>query len=86
MKMIIGALALTLAVPAVAAPAPTAAAHADHAKHKGMDHGQLQQAKHDCKAHCEKMHQSAGKMDCMNMGEAKPAEPASGGHHSGHTH
>ncbi|MCL6740552.1 hypothetical protein LZ518_05325 [Sphingomonas sp. RB56-2] len=86
MKMIIGALALALAVPAAAQTAPAADPHAGHqmsAQMQGMDHSQHQQGKHDCKDCCDKMKQSGGKMECMDKkGEAKPAAPASGGHTS----
>lgn len=88
MNILFGALALALAVPAAAQTAP-AGAQESHAPHKGMDHGEHQQGKHDCKACCEKMKQSGGKMECMDRkGEAKPAAPASGGHdgHAGHAH
>ena len=85
MKMIIGALALALAVPAAAQTAPAGAPEA-HAQHQGMDHSLHQKGKHDCKDCCDKMKQSGGKMDCMDKkGEAKPAAPASGGH-EGHAH
>ena len=86
MKMFFGALALALAVPAAAQTAPSGAPDA-HAQHKGMDHSKHGQGKHDCKDCCDKMKQSGGKMECMdNMGEAKSAAPASGGHdaHTGH--
>ena len=88
MKMIIGALALALAVPAVAQTAPARVPDA-HAQHQGMDHSQDQKGKHDCKACCDKMKQSGGKMECMDKkGEAEPAAPSSGGHdsHAGHAH
>lgn len=89
MKIFIGALALTLAVPAVAQTSPAADPHAghtqqkamDHSQHKGMDHSDHQKGKHDCMECCDKMKQSGGKMECMDKkGEAKPAAPASGGH------
>lgn len=75
MKTLIGAIALTLAVPAVAQTAPAADSHASHARH--------QQDKHDCKACCEKMKQHGGKMECM--GKTSEAEPASidAGSHQG---
>ena len=88
MKLIIGAIALALAVPAAAQTAPAADPHAGH-QMKGMDHSEHQQGKHDCKECCDKMKQSGGKMECMDKkGEAKPAAPASGGHdgHAGHAH
>jgi uncharacterized protein involved in copper resistance len=81
MKTIISAIALTIAIPAYAQTAPAAD---PHAQHKGMDHSKDSESKHDCKACCEKMKQSGGKMECMDKkGEAKPAAPASG--HEGHT-
>ena len=89
MKMIFGALALALAVPAAAQTGPAADAPAGHAQHQGMDHSKHQQGKHDCKECCDKMKQSGGKMECMDKkGEAKPAAPSSGGHdgHEGHAH
>lgn len=88
MKMIFGALALALAVPAAAQSAP-AGAPDPHAQHKGMDHSKHGQGKHDCKDCCEKMKSKDGKMECMGKkGEATSAAPASGGHeaHSGHAH
>ena len=84
MKTIFGAIALTLAVPAFAQTAP---AVDPHAAHKGMDHSKHSEGKHDCKACCEKMKQSGGKMKCMDKkGEAKPAASSSGDHagHEGH--
>jgi hypothetical protein len=82
MKMIFGAIALALAVPAVAQTAPAAD---PHAQHKGMDHSQ---GKHDCKECCEKMKGKDGKMECMDKGEAKPASTDAGSHqgHDGHAH
>lgn len=88
MKMIIGALALALAVPAAAQTAP-AGAHDDHAQHQGMDHSKHEAGKHDCKDCCEKMKGKDGKMECMDKkGDAKPAATSSGNHegHSGHAH
>ena len=75
MKMLIGAVALALAVPAVAQTAPATDPHAGHAEQG--------KAKHDCKECCEKMKGKDGKMECMDKkGEAKPAAPASGDHTS----
>ena len=77
MKMLIGAVALALAVPAVAQTAPATDPHAGHAEPG--------KAKHDCKECCEKMKGKDGKMECMDKeGEAKPAES---GHaaHQGHS-
>lgn len=82
MKTIIGAIALTLAVPAFA---QAAAPQADHSQHQSMDHSQ-HKAGHDCKECCEKMKQKGGKMDCMDKkGEAKPAASEAGAH-QGHAH
>ena len=84
MKTILGAIALTFAVPAYAQTAPAAD---PHAQHKDMDHGQHQPGKHDCKACCEKMKGKDGKMECMEKkADAKPASPDASGHqgHSAH--
>ena len=83
MKMIIGALALALAVPAAAQTAPAADPHAGHqmsAQMQGMDHSQHQQGKHDCKDCCDKMTPSGGKLAGLDTtGDATPAAPAPGG-------
>jgi hypothetical protein len=82
MKTLISAIALTLAVPAFAQTAPAAD---PHAQHKGMDHSQHQQGKHDCKECCEKMKGKDGKMECMDKkSEAKPASTDASAH-QGHT-
>lgn len=82
MKTLISAIALTLALPAFAQTAPAAD---PHAQHKGMDHSQHQQGKHDCKECCEKMKGQDGKMECMDKKpEANPAS-ADAGAHQGHT-
>ena len=82
MKTLIGAIALTLAVPAFAQTAPAAD---PHAQHKGMDHSQHGEGKHDCKECCEKMKGKEGKMECMDKkADAKPAS-ADAGAHQGHT-
>ena len=82
MKTLISAIALTLAVPAFARTAPAAD---PHAQHKGMDHSQHQQGKHDCKECCEKMKGKDGKMECMDKkSEAKPASTDASAH-QGHT-
>ncbi len=86
MKTLIGAIALTLAVPAFAQTAPAAD---PHAQHKDMDHSQHQPGKHDCKECCEKMKQQAGKMECMEeKGEAKTSSSAQQDQqgHDGHAH
>ncbi len=82
MKMLIGAIALTLAVPAFAQTAPAAD---PHAQHKGMDHSQHKDGKHDCKECCEKMKGKDGKMDCMKD-EAEKAGSAQQDHQDGHAH
>jgi hypothetical protein len=75
MKMLIGAVALALAVPAVAQTAPAADPHAVHAQ--PMDHSPHKAGEHDCKECCEKMKQQDGKMECMDeKAEAKPAGDA----------
>ena len=87
MKMILGAIALTFAVPAVAQTAPARDPHAGHSMPAGIDHSQHQQGKHDCKECCEKMKGKDGKMECMDKrGEAKPASTDASAHqgHSGH--
>ena len=84
MKTLLGAIALTFAVPALAQTAPAAD---PHAQHKGMDHSQHQQGKHDCKECCEKMKDKDGKMECMDkMGEAKRASTDASARqcHNGH--
>jgi hypothetical protein len=84
MKTLLGAIALALAVPAFAQTAPAAD---PHAQHKGMDHSQHQQGKHDCKECCEKMKGKDGKMECMDKkGEANPASTDASTHqgHTGH--
>jgi hypothetical protein len=84
MKTLLGAIALTLAVPTFAQAAPAAD---PHAQHQGMDHSQHQAGKHDCKACCEKMKGKDGKMECMEKkGEADAAKSGHAGHegHSGH--
>jgi hypothetical protein len=85
MKTIIGAIALTFAVPAFAQTAP---ATDPHAQHQGMDHSQHQQGKHDCKECCEKMKGKDGKMECMDKkADGKTAAPSSSGDaHEGHAH
>ena len=85
MKTIIGAIALTIAVPVSAQTAPAAD---PHAQHKGMDHSQHGQAKHDCKECCEKMKGKDGKMECMDKkADANTATPdASAQAHQGHAH
>lgn len=85
MKMIIGALALAFAVPAIGQVAPAADPRSGHAQHPGMDHSKHKSGEHDCKQCCEKMKQQGGKMECMDKkAEAKPAAPAS--EHEGHAH
>jgi len=77
MKMLIGAVALALAVPAVAQTAPATDPHAGHAEPG--------KAKHDCKECCEKMKGKDGKMECMDMkADTKTAQPESA--HEDHAH
>lgn len=84
MKMMIGALALGLAVPAFGQAAPASDPHAAHSQM--MQHGQHEAGKHDCSACCEKMKQSGDKMDCMaRSSEDKPAVSDAGSHGS-HRH
>lgn len=87
MKIILGAIALTFALPAFGQAAPAPAAHADH---KAMDHGKHHGEKHDCKECCEKMKQQDGKMECMDKKdgakEAAPSAPQDHQAHSGHAH
>jgi hypothetical protein len=72
LKLMIGAIALAVAVPALAEQPPATDEHAEHGK-----------ARHDCKECCEKMKQQDGKMDCMEKeGDAKPAGSAAD--HQGH--
>lgn len=85
MKTILGALALTLAFPALAQAAPSA----DHSAHQGMDHGQRKDGKHDCKECCEKMKQQGGKMECMDKKAESKTPPAGQQDHQangGHAH
>ena len=75
MKIILSAIALTLAVPAFAQTAPAPAPQAEPEK-----------GKHDCKECCEKMKQQGGKMECMDKkDEAKPAGAGQAGE-AGHNH
>ena len=93
MRTILGALALVIAAPAVAQGAPASDQHAGHAQHEGQ-RGERQHDGHDgdhkmdgCKDCCDKMKQSGGKMECMDMkGEAKPASTDASAHegHAGH--
>lgn len=84
MKMIFGAFALAIAVPAAGQATPAVDPHAGHAQQQGMDHSKHKQGEHDCKQCCEKMKQG-GKMECMDKkAEDKPAAPSS--EHQGHAH
>ena len=85
MKTLIGALALIMAAPVAAQTAPAADPHAGHAQHQGTDHSQHEQGKHDCKKCCEEMKGKAGKMECMEHGEAQSPAPAAV-QHDGHAH
>jgi hypothetical protein len=80
MKMILGAIALIIAVPAAAQTAPAAD---PHAQHQGMDHSQHGQGKHDCKECCEKMKGKDGKMECMEK-KAQAKSTSDAGTHQGH--
>ena len=91
MKTLIGAFALTLAVPAFAQTAPAADPHAQHqgmdrSQHQGMDHSQHQQGKHDCKECCEKMKGKDGKMDCMDKKDDGKSASSGQQDHQGHAH
>ena len=83
-KMILGAIALAFAVPAMAQTAPATDPHAGHGQQQPVDHGKHDGAKHDCKQCCEQMKGKHGKMECMDKkAEAKPA-PADQHDHSAH--
>jgi hypothetical protein len=87
MKTILGAIALTLAVPAFAQAAPATDPHASHAQHQGMDHSKQSGAKHDCKECCEKMKGKDGKMDCMKEEAGKATAPTTPAQtHGSHAH
>jgi len=82
MKMILGAIALTLAVPAFAQAAPATDPHAGHQM-------PAKEGEHDCKKCCEKMKQQGGNMECMDKkGEAQTSSSAQQDHqgHDGHAH
>ena len=78
MKTLIGAIALTLAVPAFAQTAPATDPHAGHAQHE--------KGKHDCKECCEKMKGKDGKMECMDKKAVAKPTTASEHAHEGHAH
>lgn len=89
MKTMIGALALTLAVPAFAQTAPAANPHAQHqstpAPAGAAAAGQQEAGKHDCKACCEKMMGKDGMMGRMGAkaggnAPAAPGQQTSQGH------
>lgn len=85
MKILLGAIALGLAVPAMA---QTADPHAGHHAHKDMQHDPAK-TDHDCKACCEKMKASGGKMECLDKkadGKASPTPSADHHGHAGHDH
>jgi hypothetical protein len=86
MKIILSALALVIAAPAMGQTAPTADPNAgNHAQHHGTDHSKHQKGEHDCKACCEKMKGKDGKMECMDMkADTKTAQPESA--HEDHAH
>ena len=88
MKIVLGAIALAFAVPAVAQTAPATDPHAQHQAMdlSKMDHSQHAGAKHDCKECCEKMKGKDGKMECMDKkGDAASAAPSASAH-EGHAH
>lgn len=82
MKMIIGALALALAVPAVAQKAPATDPHAGHAQHQavaqqGQQHqGHAKQSMDEMHKHCQEMMKHHGK----EHGAKSGTTPAAGGH------
>ena len=84
MKIILSALALVIAAPAMGQTIPAADPDAGHhAQHQGMDHSKHLKGQHDCKKCCEEMEGKDGKMECKDKkAEAKPAE--SGHDHGGH--
>ena len=86
MKIILSALALVIAAPAIGQTAPAVDPHAGHhAQPQGMGHSTHQKGEHDCKACCEKMKGKDGKMECKDKAaEAKPAE--SGNDQERHAH
>lgn len=90
MKIVLGALALALAVPAAAQTAPAANPHAGHGQHgqhggdmAGHDHAKMMEeckkalAAGKCKEHCEAMMKQHG-------AAAAPAAKAEA--HAGHAH
>lgn len=80
MKTIIGAIALTLAVPAFAQAAPAADPHAGHAQHQAApqqgaqpkDHAQHSMA--DMHKHCQEMMKHHGKDHGAKSGKAPAAD------------
>ena len=84
MKIILSALALAIAAPAIGQTAPAADPHAGHhAQPQAMDHSQHQKGEHECKKCCEEMKGKDGKMECKDKAaDAKPAESAHD--HAGH--
>lgn len=85
MKTIIGALALTLAVPAFAQSAP---ATDPHASHKGMDHSQHQaagqQQHQDHAKHMEEMHKHCQDMMRHHRNHGAKTSAETKGEHRGH--
>jgi hypothetical protein len=78
MKTLIGAIALTIAVPAMAQTAPATDPHAGHSEQG--------KAKHDCKECCEKMKGKDGKMECTEKkGDADAAKSGHADHQGGHS-
>ena len=78
MKILIGAIALTIAVPVFGQAAPAPDPHAGHAEH--------QKGKHDCKECCEKMKGKDGKMDCMKDEAEKGGSKQDHQGHETHAH
>jgi len=87
MKTLIGALALIVAAPVAAQTAPAADPHAGHAQQQQpAGHSQHGEAKHDCKACCEKMKGKDGKMECMDKAAGAKAPAGSAQANPGHAH
>jgi Ni/Co efflux regulator RcnB len=88
MKLVLCAVALAFAAPAVAAQSAPAAPAADHGQmdHSKMDHGQHKDAKAPSEEHkhmCQMM-KDGKKMACCEHGDQKAKAPAAHGDHGGH--
>lgn len=89
MKTLIGAIALTFAVPALAQTAPAADPHAGHAQHQAAGQKGAQQHQDHAKQmaemhkHCQEMMKHHGKMDhgAKPGATGSPAPGAHTGHH-----